>query len=187
MDIKSAIIQLSGRTNYNDIHLYECRVQSINKDNQTAEVITINGPEIVLNSVRLTATTGDSSYRIPSIKSIVFVLTTPLTEPFIVLYSELDGENIQTDTEVTITSPKVALNGEDYGGLIKIEDLVEKINTLENALNNLITLYNAHVHISASAGSPTAPTTSTDTDNIQITKKEDIENENIKHGSDNGM
>ncbi len=64
--------------------------------------------------------------------------------------------------------------------LPKIEELVEKLNNLENAFNALLAHYKTHIHTSGSPGSPTTPLTVPPTQqNLQLTQKEDIENPNI--------
>ena len=90
---------------------------------------------------------------------------------------------------------KVNLNAgeEDYGGLIKIEDLVDKINNLEDKVNNLcnwiaqiVTNYNAHTHTITSPGNPSGPATplETKTSEPTLTKTtvDDIENPTVTHG-----
>ena len=85
-------------------------------------------------------------------------------------------------------------NQKNYGGLIIIQDLVDKINTLEdtvNTLSNMMTTllgdYNGHTHVSASPGSPTGVPSAIDSDTspdqITKTKVSDIENPIVQHGN----
>jgi hypothetical protein len=79
---------------------------------------------------------------------------------------------------------KIIIRSEEFGGLVKVEELVSRLNAIETAFNNLLTDYKAHSH----SGAP--PTTypcatillpSTQT-NIQTTQREQLENKEVLHG-----
>lgn len=79
----------------------------------------------------------------------------------------------------------IYLKGNDNKGLIKIDDLVDKLNTLEDTLNGLIQDYNSHTHIVSvdpvsHAGSAT-PTTNINTDVLINTTVQDLENPDVLH------
>jgi len=79
------------------------------------------------------------------------------------------------------------LKGDQFGGLIIIEKLVEKINGLEQLLNQLITDYSTHQHTAPQAPSGALPTTPLLKPFIgqqitPITKIKDLENDTVKHG-----
>ena len=78
-------------------------------------------------------------------------------------YSTSDGKTV--NYYVFVKKTGVELNGSQFGGLIKIEELTTK-------LNELITAYNAHTHVGAGAISATHP------DFVQT----DYENTGVKHG-----
>ena len=77
-----------------------------------------------------------------------------------------------------VASDTITLNDGAYGGLVKVIDLVTKLNNLENKVNSIITAYNAHSH--PGNGLPTA---STITGSLIPTNRNDIENTKINHGS----
>lgn len=89
-------------------------------------------------------------------------------------YTESANVNIVGTTSITIDGKTIELNGMNYGGLVIIDALIEKINRLENA-------FNTHVHTSAAPGIPTTPSLTIIT---PITVKSDLENTKIKHGND---
>lgn len=89
-------------------------------------------------------------------------------------YTESASVNIVGTTDITIDGKVIELNGNNYGGMIMIDALVEKINRLE-------TFMNSHIHTSAAAGSPTSPVVSP---LVPSTTKLDLENPTIKHGND---
>ena len=89
---------------------------------------------------------------------------------------------------------KVNLNNgtEDYGGLIMIEKLVEKINNLEDTVNDLsnwmadlVAKYNLHTHTTPSgvSGPPTPLETKTTEPQLTDTVRGDIENTTVIHGN----
>jgi hypothetical protein len=173
MEIPQMIKLLAGNNNFNDLTIYECEVESIDIPNRNVICRATGGIDIPDIPVGLMTTIGDGSYIIPRIGSTVYVLMNPLLNPFIILYGE-------TQSVILTSSKTITLNSDEYGGMIKIQELTDKINTLENALNKLITLYNAHVH--PVSGAATGPTTSLDTDVIENTTVADIENPDILHG-----
>jgi len=126
-----------------------------------------------LLDVKLIAGTSKTPLLITPVKDSV-VIATFLTKDtaFVSLYSEIES---------------VQIRGDQFGGLIKIEELVKKINTLENKLNDLITKFNSHIHITTATiliGGPgvIAPPANQETPITPTTQKSDLENEAIKHG-----
>jgi hypothetical protein len=81
---------------------------------------------------------------------------------------------------------KIDLNGDQYGGLVKVNELTARLNDIESKLNELIGKWNefcaSYVPGSpASAGLPASLLTETLT-SIEETSVEDLENEKVKHG-----
>jgi len=118
---------------------------------------------------------------IPKENSDIIVTFLNRSTGFVSLTSEL--EKIIWDADST------QVNGGDNGGLINIQPLINKINQLENALNNHIAIFNSHIHITTAtvAATPTpgiiAPTTPGDTTNTitPITQKSDLEDTKFTH------
>jgi len=73
-------------------------------------------------------------------------------------------------SKILMKDGEISFNGGSNQGLVKVEDLVNKLNNLENALNN---------HIHPSPAGPTSPITPDH--RIILTKKDDLENEAIRH------
>lgn len=67
------------------------------------------------------------------------------------------------------------------GGMILINDMVQRMNNVENLLNDLIAKYNQHTHIlTLTSGTGTAaPTTTIETQTATLTQVSDIENQQI--------
>lgn len=71
---------------------------------------------------------------------------------------DADGCRIDTaDMSAHINNSDIVFNGGTLDGLVVIQKLTDKINELVQTVNNLITSYNAHVHICAAPGSPSKP------------------------------
>lgn len=104
------------------------------------------------------------------------------------------NEGVQTSGAVVMVeeTANADIMGNEFGGLVKVESLVNKVNAIENKVNSLAAKYNTHTHavsvVTACAtgtgsGSGTSATTSApETGTLQNTTKSDIENEKVKHG-----
>ena len=80
----------------------------------------------------------------------------------------------------------IVIDGGEYGGLIKIQELTNKINGLIKTVNTLIQQYNTHTHPVATTGSAVAQSglasaTTMTAQSAQNFKREDYENEKVKH------
>lgn len=121
----------------------------------------------------LLAGTSKTPFKIiPSKGSIVMVTYTSKDTAFVTCYSEIDT---------------IELRGNQFGGLIKIDDLVTKLNGVENKLNDLITKFNGHIHVTTATvlvGAPgvISPTTTPETPIAPVTTKSDLENPDVVHG-----
>lgn len=72
----------------------------------------------------------------------------------------------------------VQFRNPDFGGLVKVETLTERLNALENGMNTLQNLLKTHVHPSNGAPSPTLAALA----NIEVTQREILENKQVTHG-----
>jgi hypothetical protein len=155
--------------NGEEVYSLPCKVVSIDSDN-LAELEPLNGDPNLLG-VRLTAGASDTPFLVtPVIGSAVIATFLSRNTAFISLYSEIES---------------VEIRGSDFGGLIKIEEAVNKFNRLENKVNDLITKFNTHTHIYAPGPLPpvpTAPTVAPEVPIMPTTLKSDLENQNVKHG-----
>jgi hypothetical protein len=72
--------------------------------------------------------------------------------------------------------------GGEFGGLVKVVELTQKLNDLENKINEIITTFGTHTHNVTAVGAPTSPTSTPISGNLAISVRADIENINVKHG-----
>ncbi|MCF0219091.1 MAG: hypothetical protein HUK14_04845 [Muribaculaceae bacterium] len=100
----------------------------------------------------------------------------------------MDADGCRIDTakmSAHINKEDIIFNGGDLDGLVIIQKLTDKLNELKDTVNDLISKYNAHVHITTAtvgaSGTPGVlqPTTSTATA-AKPFNKNDYENTKIK-------
>ena len=153
------------------IYSLPCEVTAVNGN--FADLKPLIGDAEIFD-VKITA--GDSNTPLlitPVIGSTVIATFLSKDTAFISLYSEIES---------------MQLRGSQFGGLVKVQDLVGKLNDVENKLNDLITKFNSHIHITTATigGSPTpgtiAPVTVKETPIAPITTVSDLENPEVLHG-----
>jgi len=165
-DIREAIEYLSGTNKQDRIFLLDANVDSVDETNRTCVCTMIGGNSAnTLDNVRLMASVDDGILNLPALDSTVTIILSTFTEPVIIAYSELD---------------KIKFRGGDLGGLVIVGQLVERINKIENLLNNFITAYNSHTH--PETGTTTGITPMQESQTATLTQISDIENVNITQG-----
>jgi len=167
MKIKEIIRELSESGE--QVYSLVCKVLSVDETNRTCEVEPIDG-SAGIPETRLQANINLNSGFIlfPAIDSHVVVCFLNKNAAFVALFSEVD---------------KVHLRGDQLGGLIKVEDLVTRLNNVENDLNDLKTVFNSWTPVSQDGGA--ALKTAAGTwfgSQIETTEKSHIENTNVNHG-----
>lgn len=185
-EIQEAVRKLAGTNLTDEVFIVECTVTDVDIPSRTCSCTSIGGSAIVeINNVQLMAAVDDGFFLIPSIDSTVFVVYSKRVLPTILLFSQIDQAIIIAgSTTVTIKDGSLQFNDGSFGGLIKIEDLVKKLNNIEKLVNDLVTKFNSHTHIlTLSSGTGTAaPTVTQEGQTLTPTQKEDIENSTINHG-----
>lgn len=92
----------------------------------------------------------------------------------------------QNDVYVTMISEseKIMLHGETFGGLVKVEALVSRLNDIETTLDQLISNFKLHIHPGGTlpSGSTGAITPIPTIQDAGTSKLSDLQNENVKHG-----
>lgn len=184
--IIESIQKLSGSQLTDQVYFLACEVLSVDKPARTCACRSIDGArDFEFPNVRLMADVDDGFLLVPEIGSTVFVTYSRRNDPIIVLFSAIkEVLLISGDTSFSLTADGIVLNDGSFGGLIKIEKLVEKINNLENLVNDLIAKFNSHTHVlTLSTGTGTAaPTATPETNQLSPTKRSELENDQIKHG-----
>lgn len=87
------------------------------------------------------------------------------------------------DTSAELTKEGIALNGGGFGGTVKVEELTEHINTIENDINELKNIFSAWVAVPQDGGAAlSALVANWAGDILTLTRRGDYENEKVKHG-----
>jgi hypothetical protein len=137
-------------------------------DNNFITVRNDLGREI-MGCLLLSDFTGSSFYQVPEIGSLCIVNKIGLS------YYVSSFSNVS----------EVYLKGGSNGGLIKISALVDRLNQLENQMIALRGVVNTHTHPFVGVGpgnsGTTIPTTGLDTGSTTLTKRDDLENDKVKH------
>ena len=171
MDIKEAIEKLANTHDVEYVNILKCEVISVSDTEIVCKPVNSKiASEIIVPLLNLNGNTISCT---PSIESIVLVAIT--NKNLITLLSVDDADEINISANL-----KIEFNGGEFGGLVKINELLEKINNLENLLNDLIVKYNTHTH--AVSGAVAIITTLLETESLIPTMLNEIENENITHG-----
>lgn len=162
-DIKNAFKKLT-ETN-DEIYSIVCTVDSIDLTDKTCYCIPLNKSGD-LQGVRLMSDNKTGFLIIPRVNSIVLVTMLNETTGYVAMFSEVD---------------EIQLNGDNYGGIPIIQNLVNKLNNLETAFNTHVTIFNAHVHPETTVNTlvPSVP----DTQILTPTIVTDLENQTVLHGN----
>lgn len=130
----------------------------------------------ILEDVRLVAdfkntATTTGFVLIPKVGSIVLVSFLADSEYYVTMVSDIDS---------------IFLNGNNYDGVVKITDLVTKLNNLENKLNDLIIVFNSWTPVPNDGGAALkAVLASWVATALTPTIKANLENITVKHGNGN--
>lgn len=159
-------------------------VTSVDKANNTCEV-DVDGNEfgnVRLQSVVDTERKGCRFY--PAVDSDVLIV--PINENGdweVRLFSEIEQVLFEIgDMSFDLSSNGLVLNGGQLGGMVKIESLVTKMNTLESDLNTLKTAFNNWVVAPSDGGAALKTMAATwSGQTITQTQKTDLEDIKVKH------
>lgn len=154
----------------NDGYSKVCTVDSVDLVNRTCYCIPIN-EDADITEVRLMANIDNGFLLIPEVDSVVVVSFLSDSSAYVSMVSKVS---------------EIQLNGTNYGGLIIVAELTEKLNNLENAFNTHLNLYNLHTHAGVTSGvSTTSPVVVPDTQTLTPTIDADLENTTVLHGNGN--
>lgn len=184
--VKEAIRQMAGTFNKDFPQLFFCSVSSVDLDNRTCDCLVISDDvENTIPDVLLLADPTDGVLISPKIDSTVVVAFTSRNEPFVLMFSDIDSiETIIGETTFKIENGKITLNDGSFDGLVKVVELVERMNIIEERINSLQTTLKTHTHPGVTSGSSaTSPSADFGTfTDLTETTKSNLENTKIVHG-----
>ncbi len=88
------------------------------------------------------------------------------------------------DIGAELTKEGIFLNGDSFGGMVKVAELTKKINGIEQDINNLKSLFASWTPVVQDGGAAlkTAVCASWATSLLSLTQTNELENEKVKHG-----
>lgn len=175
--IRNAMQQLAGNRGDSKVQVVLATVDAVNVSERTCTVTTISGQgEVTFENVLLMASVEDGFLLIPKIDSTVIVSYNTFNQPYICLFSGIE--------KVLLVAGEILLNGDELGGLVKVIELTEKLNNLENKVNDIISKFNSHTHIlTLTSGTGTAAATAAPVNGtLTPTEQAEIENTTVKQG-----
>lgn len=165
-DLRQAIQALSG---LNDISFEGvlCKVSDIDLATFTCTCTPING-DAEFFDVLLNADADKGFTLIPANNSVVIVQQTSQATAYVSMVSKVD---------------QIYLAGDANGGLVKVQDLVSKLNALENKVNSLIIACSSQVVTLAPSGVFALAPFFTSVTPLTPTQQTELENTTVKHGN----
>ena len=175
MNIQDAIKIITQRElARSEMYCVLCKVNSVDTSARTCEVTPLNG-KADLFDVRFQAELSltEGVFIEPKVDSTVLVAFINSVQAAVVLCSEV--ENIYIDTQ-----GDTIFNGGTLDGMVKVGDLVTKLNNLENKVNDLVTWTSTHTHTGVTLGTASTGTAVGVVGTLTPTQQADIENTKIK-------
>lgn len=165
-EIKTAIERLAN-VNGTTAGCFLASVVKVNTEERTCVVKGIDATATTeYTDVMLQADTANGLLIEPAIDSTVLVAFNRRGYAFVAMFSEVQRVTI-------VAASGIQFNDGSFGGLVKVEELVSKLNRIENA-------FNSHTHTGVQTGSGSTGTPATQI--TPLTTKANIENTTVTHG-----
>jgi hypothetical protein len=165
MNIADIIREIAGKASDS---VLLATVTSVDLAAKTCEVVTLND-DMALFDIRLIANDGDGIFIIPTVSSVIGVCMINEIEGFISLYSQVDS---------------IQYGDGSFDGFVKVGDLLAKLNTLENDINDLKTVFSTWATVPNDGGAALKAAAATwFAASLTPTVQADIENDKITHGN----
>lgn len=176
MTIQEAIKLMTQRElARSEMYCVLCEVNSVDTLARTCEVTPLNG-KADLFDVRFQAELSltEGVFIEPKVNSTVLVAFINSVQAAVVLCSEV--ENVYIDTQ-----GDTIFNGGANNGMVKVGDLVTKLNNLENKVNDLVTWSSTHTHTGVTPGPGTSGTAVGVVGTLTPTQQSELENTKVQH------
>jgi hypothetical protein len=155
-----------------------------NVDGRTCTVNPVDGSAAIEN-VRLNAYSDGDQGLIISPKKGTYVIVGMISavDTMVLMCFEIESIILNMgNTTLSITDGEILMNGGENGGMIVIENLVDKINAIENDINSLKQVFSTWVTVPQDGGAALkAASASWSANQIVNMQTADIENAVIKH------
>ena len=167
--IKEGIQRLAGTWGKDYVSVIEGQIISVDETTRTAIVKPLSGDYNADITVNLLACPNDGFILVPSVESTVIVAMTNKNDYFVVQFSDIDKVRITIGQfEILMTENELLLGDGSLNGLVKVSDLVTKLNNLENKINTIITWGLAVTPVPLPPTPPLTPTIQSEIENTKI-------------------
>lgn len=169
-EISDTIQQLAGTFGRDIVEVIACTVKEVDVDTRTCTVVPIEGnAETEIAGVMIMAEVSDGIFPSPKIESTVIVGISSKKKTLILMYSEVE---------------MLVLLGGELGGIPKVIPLTEKLNAIEQDINDLKTIFlTTWTPVPSDGGAALKAAAATWAGfPLTETQREDIENTKITHG-----
>jgi hypothetical protein len=186
-ELATAIQQAAGTYQKDTAGFALCEVISVDEAARTCKVRTINGKSVLTyEGVQLMAGVNDGMLLIPTVESQVYISFSKVNTPFVSMFSQLDKVLfVVGEMDIQVTKDGIELNGSNYGGIVKVVDLVSKINTIERDINSLKTAFTTWVVAHNDGGAALKAAAATwYAAQLAITTESELENTTLSHGNE---
>lgn len=187
-EIEEAVRILAGTFNKDDKNFVFCEVTAVSKEDRTCDAIPISGDnETSFEGILLSAEPNDGVLKIPSIGSTVLVVYGNRDSAYVIMFSDIDEYIItikdgSDEMEFSMTKYGIKLNGDAFGGLVKLAETVEKFNNLEEKVNEILTAFNSWVVVPNDGGAALKAFFIPPSTLLTPTTELDLENTKVKQG-----
>jgi len=153
--------------NNEEVYSLPCKVVKVSAE--VAELAPLNGDANIFGVKLIAGTSATPLLITPTLDSIVIATFLSKDTAFIGLYSEIDT---------------IAIRGDQYGGLIKIEELTKELKLLNTFLSSFTTVLGGTPIPEPGNGSPSALQTALNAalSSLQLPTYTTIENDKVNHG-----
>lgn len=167
-EIIEAIQKITGTQLKDDATILVGTVDSVDASKRSCVITSVSSKgRVTIEDVQLMADIDDGFLLVPKIDSTVIVCYSTYNKPFVALFSELERVLLVVgDSTLEVTGSEIKFNGGLLGGLVKVSDLVSRLNDIENKVNAIIT-WGATVTPPLATG-PLTPTTRANIENEKI-------------------
>jgi len=154
-----------------EIYSIPCKVKSVNSADNVCDCSPIDDAAADLLEIKLIADNKTGFLIIPKVGSVVIVTMTSQATGYVAMFSEIEA---------------IKLNGDENGGIVKIDDLASQWDANVNAIKAVFQTVFAAIDTSlTTAGGPAVAVSAYNplSVNIKTLNKTTLENKTVKHGN----
>jgi hypothetical protein len=184
-DIIYAIRKIAGVDGIKKAQIVMGTVTRIPSGNdKTVDVdVTLGDACQSITGVNLNTAANDGYTLFPAIESDILIALMPDNSAYMLACEDITKVvcYIDANNKYEFDATGFIWNDGTNDGLVKVIELTQKLNNLENAFNQHLLAYNSHTHVGVTSGFSSTGITTPDTQTLTPTVKTEIENSKIKH------